>query len=312
MKVNLHFAGEDNTVFIDLLQGGYLEYSDPKDREEIHGRMGGRQYYESRSGRTGAGYGHAVPDLIEVGRYRVDAPTANPVHGTPVYVPAYDSIYHIYMPHTNAAELGDRGVDCNYPAVLVPDDMAAYRWSTTRVMPWDDVTRPVILCHPDRVAGIVMSGADEAPESAKSTLVDELRPVPYGADRLEQVPVIRHESAAHLGRIDLRRFVHVSLTGLNPDDIQYHLVTCSVALCRVGATWYTCRYGWPADALPGVHPGADSFPAGLHIGGGYTTTGIGREAVRVVPPDGTHVEVITLWSETPMRTIPRTTFVIGK
>lgn len=72
-RINLDF-GQGGDSFVLQGRTGTL-YSYEQDSRTLHEQYGGRTYYCSRSGKSGAGYLEPSPnhDLIEVGCYRTDA-----------------------------------------------------------------------------------------------------------------------------------------------------------------------------------------------------------------------------------------------
>ena len=279
MKIDLYYGGEDTTVFIDFAEGGYLEYIDPDDRQVIHDRMGGRQFYESRSGLTGQGYCHARLEYVLAGRYRPDAPAFPLRHGETVRI--NQQPYHVWLPHVNSSEPDARGVDASYPVVMVHADMSVYREYTTHSACDDTVLYPVILCHADSAWHVIMNGPNApAPE--------------YRHD----IPVLIDDSAGELQRVDIRRFVHPSVAGHVELEIVDQPGIVGVQLVQLdNADWYTVRYGWPDHRLDGVATYLNDLPRGVHVGGGYVTTGRAREIVRVLP-GGSRVSVAQLWAGT--------------
>lgn len=75
MRKNVVFGGGEHTALIHIptndnphlwVYGGGTEHT-----AALHARLGGKTYYESRSGRSGAGYVTA-PNVFEIGTYRTD------------------------------------------------------------------------------------------------------------------------------------------------------------------------------------------------------------------------------------------------
>jgi len=81
-RIELGFGGGDIDCLLDLASGRIERYAgDPRDfprygeepcADGIHSRLGGKQFYQSRSGCSGAGWIPAKPTLKKVGTYRVD------------------------------------------------------------------------------------------------------------------------------------------------------------------------------------------------------------------------------------------------
>lgn len=72
MKIDLNFDGHGSTILWSISRRQFFTYE--TDREELHRLFGGKSYYTSRSGCSGAGYILPDPgeDLIELGLYRPD------------------------------------------------------------------------------------------------------------------------------------------------------------------------------------------------------------------------------------------------
>ena len=70
-KANVSFGGGSSSVLFSVRDGRFFDYE--KDTEELHTRYGGKQYYHSCSGMSGAGFLTDEGDLISFGHYRSDA-----------------------------------------------------------------------------------------------------------------------------------------------------------------------------------------------------------------------------------------------
>ena len=71
-KFNFSWGSGSSDLFL-LISGGKPEVLDVEfDGEELHRLCGGRTYYVSRSGASGAGYLNSLGSLIPLGTYRVD------------------------------------------------------------------------------------------------------------------------------------------------------------------------------------------------------------------------------------------------
>lgn len=70
MRINLQFDGHGSTILWSISRRQFFAYE--TDRDELHSLFGGKSYYTSRSGCSGAGYIIPDPgeDLIELGLYR--------------------------------------------------------------------------------------------------------------------------------------------------------------------------------------------------------------------------------------------------
>ncbi len=81
-RIDLRFGGGHVDCLLDLTSGRIERYAgDPRDfprygeeppTDGIHSRLGGKQFYLSRSGLSGAGWVPARPSLKKLGTYRVD------------------------------------------------------------------------------------------------------------------------------------------------------------------------------------------------------------------------------------------------
>lgn len=95
MRIELNWGGGGLDVILDLRSGDVILYN---GQEDVHSRFGGKCYYTSRTGLSGAGWVPARPWLKLVAGYRVDVSTRNmfgdldrapAVAGRQVFVP-YD------------------------------------------------------------------------------------------------------------------------------------------------------------------------------------------------------------------------------
>jgi hypothetical protein len=105
--MKLEYGGGETAVFLDLQAGCLEEYCAPT-AERIHERFGGRQYYRSRSGASGAGYIDDAPHLRQVRGYRVDVGQVRfplPVAGQPE-TPAPIGSWRVYAPYDYHPECG--------------------------------------------------------------------------------------------------------------------------------------------------------------------------------------------------------------
>ena len=115
-KIGVSFSGGQDTIVMAARTGEILSYENDKDL--LHSRYGGRQYYYSRSGLSGAGYLEPRAqdnDLVELGFYRVDAneklhPKNSPFGGMRIYAPISSH----------------RGVEKTYPVVVVQHDQVVF------------------------------------------------------------------------------------------------------------------------------------------------------------------------------------------
>ncbi|MBR4110627.1 MAG: hypothetical protein IKK43_02915 [Clostridia bacterium] len=71
-RKNVGFGGGTADLFLQVQEGSVRVLDYEYDSEEIHSICGGRQYYRSRAGLSGAGWIRDYGDLIPVGLYRVD------------------------------------------------------------------------------------------------------------------------------------------------------------------------------------------------------------------------------------------------
>lgn len=74
-RIEVEFGQGTDTILLEVETNRVWSYE--TDREELHNLHGGKQYYFSRSGLSGAGYLEPDSDhsLLLVGGYRVDAPS---------------------------------------------------------------------------------------------------------------------------------------------------------------------------------------------------------------------------------------------
>lgn len=71
-RIDVSWGGGESSLFLDLTgkEPRLLDYE--YDNQELHERCGGKHYYESRSGNSGAGWLKNLGALLPVGYYRVD------------------------------------------------------------------------------------------------------------------------------------------------------------------------------------------------------------------------------------------------
>lgn len=85
-RKNYEFDGGNFTCFFKVSEGAVYNMSYPEDRKALHEAHAGKQYYESQSGLSGAGYfDEDIEDLLEIGWYRTDAGKGHQYAGNPVY-----------------------------------------------------------------------------------------------------------------------------------------------------------------------------------------------------------------------------------
>lgn len=95
--IDVAFGGGASSLFLAPVDGGFELLDYEFDSERIHQIGGGRQYYQSCSGYSGAGYLTHYGELIPVGYYRVD--TALNDHQFPVNLTDEISIMFPYVSH---------------------------------------------------------------------------------------------------------------------------------------------------------------------------------------------------------------------
>jgi len=93
-RINCEFSGQKCTMLYSLSSKKTFNYGNTDDRERLHVTYGGKQYYTSCSGRSGAGYLNTnIGDLIEIGSYRTDCNQIIEVHT--------NCKFNIYIPFSN-------------------------------------------------------------------------------------------------------------------------------------------------------------------------------------------------------------------
>ena len=106
-KIELAYGGGFIDILLDIasgrlelyLGGGFGRYGEEADDNHFHSRFGGKQYYQSRSGASGAGWVPARPTLKRVNAYRVDV--RDPwieLGGREGYPPALVGGWEIWVP----------------------------------------------------------------------------------------------------------------------------------------------------------------------------------------------------------------------
>ena len=94
--IEVRFGEGKTTLFLELRRSGLRVLDYELDCDYIHKKCGGRRYYTSRSGLSGAGWIKSLRDLIQVGCYRCD--TKYPIYDShPFYV--YGCKVEIFLPY---------------------------------------------------------------------------------------------------------------------------------------------------------------------------------------------------------------------
>lgn len=94
--IEVKFGEGKTTLFLELRKSGLRVLDYELDYAYIHKKCGGRRYYTSRSGLSGAGWIKSLRDLIQVGYYRCD--TKYPIYDShPFYV--YGCKVEIFLPY---------------------------------------------------------------------------------------------------------------------------------------------------------------------------------------------------------------------
>lgn len=110
-KIEVGFSGGMDSILFSITRNEFFSYEQQK--EEIHKKYGGKQYYESRTGLSGDGFLEPEAgknDLIGFGFYRTDAlEQTSPVQ---VYE-NNDVVIYGYAPYRS-----HNGIDSEYPFVL--------------------------------------------------------------------------------------------------------------------------------------------------------------------------------------------------
>jgi len=118
-RIEVRFSGGYDSILYSVKDNRFYSYE--REIDELHARYGGRQYYSSRSGLSGAGFLEVDPannDLIIFGYYRTDAcceqhrETVHLVDGQPVF--GYAPI------------ISHEGIDNNAPFVLTDGSKVAF------------------------------------------------------------------------------------------------------------------------------------------------------------------------------------------
>lgn len=116
-RLDVGYSGGYSTILFSVRNNRFYSYE--QDREEIHQKYGGCQYYESRSGLTGAGWIEGNNDLIPFGYYRVD------IYGTE----QRKEIVHFVDEKPiwgYAPIISHGGIDRRYPFVLTDGNKVAF------------------------------------------------------------------------------------------------------------------------------------------------------------------------------------------
>lgn len=134
-RIDLEFGQGSDAILFSAKSGKFFSFE--KNGKELHELYGGKTYYTSRTGLTGAGYleiGPADNDLIRFGYYRTDArceqriETVHTVNGRPIFG---------YSPITSHG-----GIDHSKPFVLSDGHKVAFVscWDVrTTLLEWDEL-----------------------------------------------------------------------------------------------------------------------------------------------------------------------------
>lgn len=129
-KVRLSYGGGSDTPILSLSSNKFYLYG--KDREVLHTTYGGRQYYESRSGASGAGFlqpSAGENDLIVFGYYRTDARSEQHMETVGYYHPSNANSWDDARPIFGYAPIDYRaGSFGNGPFVLSDGETVAFTW----------------------------------------------------------------------------------------------------------------------------------------------------------------------------------------
>lgn len=119
MRVNVEYGGGADTVFFDICRREAISYemavrNDVPDEDFFHSRYGGKLYYRSRTGLSGAGWYESsqAPQLIKFGWYRPDYIFGQ--ERQQVAVTSDNYVLYGYLPI-----MPHEGIDHSAPAVLV-------------------------------------------------------------------------------------------------------------------------------------------------------------------------------------------------
>lgn len=115
-KLQLAYGGGTDDIFLSIKAKRFFSYE--KDREEIHELFGGKAYYTSRSGDSGAGWINEEADLILFGFYRTDA--RNQQHREIVHMENGKEIFG-YIPI-----ISHGGINTSEPIVLTDGKMVVF------------------------------------------------------------------------------------------------------------------------------------------------------------------------------------------
>lgn len=121
-NIELSWGSGDTTLFVaPCNEGGLMLLDYEFDYDQIHEKCGGRCYYQSRSGASGAGYVYSYADMIPVGYYRVD--TAYNEWHSPVEI--YDEI-SIMFPYMSYQQDKQETLENNPVVIRVGENTLIY------------------------------------------------------------------------------------------------------------------------------------------------------------------------------------------
>lgn len=126
-KIQCSYGGGSETVLLSLAQNKFFGYE--KDADELHARYGGKMYYTSGSGLSGAGFLQPEAgqnDLVEFGWYRTDCRGEQSM----MTVGQYSGGYNVKPIFGYAPITSHGGIQTNRPFVLTDGETVAFltRW----------------------------------------------------------------------------------------------------------------------------------------------------------------------------------------
>lgn len=134
-RIDVDFGGGYDSILYSVKDNRFYSYE--QETEEVHNRYGGRQYYSSRSGMSGAGFLEVDPannDLILFGYYRTDASgeqkiaIVHTVNGQPIF--GYAPI------------ISHEGIDNSAPFVLTDGNKVAFVYADQvrdTLLKWEEI-----------------------------------------------------------------------------------------------------------------------------------------------------------------------------
>ena len=116
----VEYSGEKDSILFSVIENKFFSYE--SDNTFLHEKYGGRQYYRSRTGLSGAGYLPLGNDLVLFGFYRVDTKAAFQKREVVHLLDGNQPVFG-YVPIQ-----AHQGINTKYPVVLTDGGRITFVW----------------------------------------------------------------------------------------------------------------------------------------------------------------------------------------